>query len=69
MEDLNSKNSVIYEEFEKKFGITKIEDQEDEEFLDTLGLRIKGLEICLENTKNKKEYKYYEDNILEKSKL
>ena len=29
----------------------KIGDQDDKEFLDTLGLRINGLENCLEKTK------------------
>ena len=69
MEDLNSKNSVIYEEFEKNVGITtKIEDQTDEEFLDTLGKRIEGLNQCkLDHNYNEKSKKYF-SNEYEKKK-
>jgi len=47
MEDLNSKSDKPYKEFEEQNGITtKIEDQDDKQFLDTLGKRIEGLKQC-----------------------
>ena len=45
--DLNSKSTNIYKNFEADFDInTKIEEQTDAEFLDTLGIRINGLKKC-----------------------
>ena len=43
-QDLYNKNTVIYETFEDKYGIkTKIDEQTDEAFFETLGVRINGL--------------------------
>ena len=65
--DLYNKNTIIYETFEKNNGIHKnIEDQNDKEFIQTLGVRINGLEKCLDEStvslkNNNKKYKYYEN--------
>ena len=74
MEDLDSKSSSIYENFEKEHGITiKIEDQTDEEFLKTLGKRVDGLETCLKTSLEtsiiKKDKKYYEDEYIRESTI
>ena len=60
IEDLNSKNTIIYEEFEKNIGITtKIEDQNDEEFFNTLGKRIEGVNKCKTDPNYSEEFKTY----------
>ena len=60
MEDLYRKNSLPYENFEKQYGITKkIEDQTDEEFLETLGKRVNGLEKCKTDPNYSPELKNY----------
>ena len=49
--DFLDKNTVIYETFEKNNGIHKnIEEQNDKEFIETLGERINGLEKCLDKS-------------------
>ena len=68
-EDLYSKNALPYENFEIKYGITKkIEEQTDEEFLDTLGKRIDGLNVCKTDPNYNEEFKKYFTNEYEKEK-
>ena len=61
MEDLYSKNDIIFKNFEKNIGIDKkIEDQEDSEFLETLGKRIDGLKNCSKDIKyNEQDREYF----------
>jgi hypothetical protein len=63
LEDLYKKNDKPYVDFEIKNGITKpIVEQNDDEFLETLKLRIKGLQKCIQNNKNQYEYIQYFNN-------
>ena len=69
MEDLYSKNDKLYKEFEEQNGITtKIEDQDDEQFLDTLGKRIGGLENCKKTADYRKPSEEYFREEYEKEK-
>ena len=58
-EDLYNKSSLPYENFEENVGIrTKIENQSDEEFFNTLGKRVEGLNQCsIDDRYNKTESK------------
>ena len=48
MTDLYGKNDLLYENFEKQYGIEKkLEEQTDEEFLNTLEKRINGFKKCI----------------------
>lgn len=47
--DLLNQNNKTYEEIERELGIKQIIEQNDEEFLETMKLRIKGLEKCNAN--------------------
>lgn len=59
IKDLYRKNDNPYIEFEKQNGIKKpIVEQTNEEFLKTLEMRIKGLEIC-KGTTTQSEYANY----------
>lgn len=49
VEDLLNQNHKPYEELERELGIKQIIDQNDDEFLETMKLRIKGLEKCYSN--------------------
>ena len=67
MEDLYENRDLPYTIFEEKFGITKkIEDQTDEEFLDTLKNRIDGLDTCKLDPNYSEELKKYFSNEYEK---
>ena len=67
LEDLYTKNDKPYVDFETKNGITKpIVEQTDDEFLETLKLRIKGLQKCIKDNKNQDEYIQYFKNEYDK---
>ena len=78
-EDLYNKSENTYKNFEEKLGIkTKIEDQTDEQFVETLKKRREGLQKCLNeptkvkfsNTNNveyeKSIFKTFNNNLVKK---
>ena len=69
LEDLYTKNDKPYVDFEIKNGITKpIVEQNNDEFLETLKLRIEGLDKCIKNNKTQGEYiKYFKNEYTKES--